>query len=89
MSIEKHSRKAALRGTTFLAWLFCAAFLSGCARHYDMTLTNGMRITNVTKPKLYREEGAYYYKDVAGNVHHVSSGRVVEIKPHDGKKSTP
>ena len=57
--------------------------------HYDMTLTNGMRITNVTKPVLDRGEGAFYYKNVAGTVRHISAGRVVEIKPHSGKNTTP
>jgi len=70
-------------------WLLSAALLAGCARHYDMTLSNGTRITNVTKPVLSREAGAFYYKDVAGKVHHVSSGRVLEIKPHSEKNTTP
>jgi hypothetical protein len=76
------------RWAKLLPCLFSAALLAGCARHYDMILTNGTRITNVTKPKLYRDAGAFYYKDVAGNIHHVSAGRVVEIKPHSEKNTT-
>jgi hypothetical protein len=98
MSIEKYSSKAGLhlargfRGSSLakvLPWVFSAAFLAGCARHYDMTLTNGTRITNVTKPKLYKDAGAYYYKDVDGKVHHISAGRVVDIQPHSKKNTIP
>ena len=98
MSIEKYSSKEDSgfgRGSHFvrlaklLPWVFSAALLTGCAHRYDMTLTNGARITNVTKPVFDREQGAFYYKDVAGKVHHVSSGKVVEIKPHSRKGTTP
>jgi hypothetical protein len=98
MSIEQHSSKAdsrfawdfhGPRWAKFMPLLLSAALLAGCARHYDMTLTNGTRITNVTKPVLNREAGAFYYKDVAGKVHHISSGRVLEIKPHSEKNTTP
>ncbi|HEY3855533.1 MAG TPA: YgdI/YgdR family lipoprotein [Verrucomicrobiae bacterium] len=66
--------------------LAVALLLSGCARHYDMTLTNGMRVTNVTKPVLDEEASTYSYKDVAGNEHKVSQVRVLEIKPHSHRK---
>jgi hypothetical protein len=56
--------------------------LAGCAHHYDMTLTNGIRITNVTKPVLNNDTEQFSYKDVAGNEHRVSAARVLEIKPH-------
>ncbi len=81
--------KALPGAARFLPWLFSAALLAGCAHRYDMTLTNGQRVTNVTKPVLKRDVGAYFYKDVAGNVHHVSAGRVVEIAPHSSKNITP
>lgn len=98
MSIEKHSSKGDSRfnrgghGPTvakLLPWIFSAALLTGCAHRYDMMLTNGARITNVSKPIFSKEEGAFYYKDVTGKIHHVSSGHVVEIKPHSGKNTTP
>jgi hypothetical protein len=54
-----------------------------------MTLTNGQRITNVSKPYYNRDDGAFYYKDVTGKIHHVSKGRVVEIDPHSSKDTTP
>jgi len=56
--------------------------LAGCAHHYDMTLTNGIRVTNVTKPILNTDTDQYTYKDVAGNEHRVGAARVLEIKPH-------
>ena len=98
MNIEKHSSKADSRfdwvfhgrtWTKLLPWAVCAALLAGCAHRYDMTLTNGTRITNVSKPEFHKDEGAYYYKDVTGKVHHVNSGHVVEIKPHSSKNTTP
>ena len=65
--------------------LIGASLLTGCAHHYDMTLTNGIHITNVTKPLLDRDNGVYVYKDVAGNQRFISAGRVIEIKPHSFK----
>jgi uncharacterized lipoprotein YajG len=65
-----------------LPMLAAALLLAGCAQHYDMTLTNGVRVTNVTKPILNTESGTYNYKDVAGTERHVSQSRVLEIKPH-------
>jgi uncharacterized lipoprotein YajG len=62
--------------------LVAGLLLAGCAQHYDMTLTNGVRVTNVTKPVLNSDSGMFTYKDVAGNVRHVSESRVLEIKPH-------
>ncbi len=59
-----------------------ALLLAGCAQHYDMTLTNGVRVTNVTKPILDADTGLFTYKDVAGNKRQVSESRVLEIKPH-------
>jgi len=61
--------------------LFGAGLLCGCA-HYDMTLTNGMRIINVRKPVLNKATGQYDYTDVAGNKRHISRTRVVQIEPH-------
>jgi uncharacterized lipoprotein YajG len=65
-----------------LPLLVTTLLLAGCARHYDMTLVNGVRVTNVTKPILDPESGMFTYKDVAGTVRHVSQARVLEIKPH-------
>ncbi len=69
--------------------LLCLLLLAGCAHRYDITLTNGERITNVTKPVRDREKGVFTYKDVAGHDHYVSAGRVVDIGPHSNKNTTP
>jgi hypothetical protein len=98
MSIEKYLSNAdpcSAQGAAcsklagILPWIISAALLTGCAHRYDMTLTDGTRVTNVTKPVLDRHSGVYTYKDVAGNVHHKSAGRVVEIAPHSNKNTTP
>jgi hypothetical protein len=69
--------------------LVAACLLAGCAQHYDMMLTNGVRVTNVTKPKLDEKNSVYIYKDVAGNVRYMNAGRVIEIKPHSNKDAEP
>ncbi len=83
------SGRDALRLAKLLPLFFAAVLLAGCAHRYDMVLTNGTRVTNVSKPTLDRQEGVYTYKDVAGNVKHINSGRVVEIAPHSDKNTTP
>jgi hypothetical protein len=55
--------------------------LSGCARTYVITLTNGSQIVCAGKPKL--EGGHYVYKDVRGEKFTVHTGRVREIAPQD------
>lgn len=77
------------KGARLLPWLFSAALLTGCAHRYDITLVNGERVTNVTKPQLNRSEGVFYYKDVRGQEHHVFAGRVVDIGPHSGSHVPP
>jgi hypothetical protein len=72
-----------------LPWFLCACFLTGCAHHYDILLTNGERVTNVTKPVLHRDEGVFVYKDVTGKEHRVFAGKVVDIGPHSNKNTTP
>jgi len=68
--------------------LLGAVLLSGCAHHYDMVLTNGMRVTRVSKPKFDQESGQYTYTDVAGNKRSISAGRVVQIEPHSNNSKT-
>lgn len=80
-----HYRKLA----RILPWFFSAALLAGCAHRYDILLTNGERVTNVTKPVLYRDDGVFIYKDVTGKEHRVFAGKVVDIGPHSNKNTTP
>ena len=72
----------------FLFILAGASLLAGCAR-YDMVLTNGGRISNVSRPKLDRANEVYLYKDVTGSQRLISAGRVVEIAPHSSKNDGP
>ena len=61
----------------FLAGLL---LLTGCARHYILTLNNGAQIRTATKPKLVN--GFYYYKDSSGReAAPVFSGSVTEVSP--------
>ncbi len=54
--------------------------LTGCARNYVLTLSNGDRIRTASKPKLVN--GFYYYKDGSGrDGRPVFSGSVTEIAP--------
>jgi hypothetical protein len=53
--------------------------LCGCARHYVITLNNGLEIDARGKPKLVG--GAYVFKDGVGNERHVPAGSVHEIAP--------
>jgi hypothetical protein len=68
--------------------LFGGVLLSGCAHHYDMVLTNGMRVTRVSKPVFNQQSGVYTYTDVAGNTRTISASRVEEIEPHSNKPDT-
>ena len=53
--------------------------MTGCARSYVITLTNGGRIVSAGKPKL--DKGIYTYKDVRGEKFSVPALRVREIAP--------
>jgi len=59
--------------------LFAALLLTGCARHYTITLNSGNRITTFGKPRL--ENGSYVFKDAKGQVGRVPAGRVREVAP--------
>lgn len=53
--------------------------LSGCARHYTLTLTNGTQIGAIGKPRLQR--GYYVYKNALGKQSAIGAGEVTEIAP--------
>lgn len=56
-----------------------ALLVTGCASHYVITMTNGVRVTTKGKPKL--QEGKYVFKDLEGKPGYVPAGRVREIAP--------
>jgi len=55
--------------------------LSGCARHYNITLTNNHVITTYSKPKLNKTGDAYVFKDRAGRQAWVPCGSIKQIEP--------
>ena len=64
-----------------LALFIVAIALTGCHTGYDITTTNGMKITGVSKPRLDPQTSFYYYKDAAGQVNYIPSARVSVIEP--------
>lgn len=62
-----------------LPFLLVTGLLAGCARHYNITLTNGSVITTASKPRL--ENGSYHFKDASGQDVYISGTRVREVAP--------
>jgi hypothetical protein len=75
-----------LRAGKFFVLLLAAAALCGCARRYDVTLTNGQHLTNIRKPVRDKSGGFFYYVDGRGNKVIIPATRVVEIDPHQESK---
>jgi hypothetical protein len=65
-----------------LLFFLCGFVLasSGCRTRYDITLTTGSRITNVSRPVLDKESGAYHYRDAGGNPQRIPAMRVRSIE---------
>lgn len=70
-----------MRINALLALALLAGFFvcSGCAQRYQLTLSNGTKVTTNSKPKL--KDGTYYYKDARGEERAISQARVREISP--------
>jgi hypothetical protein len=65
-----------------IAIIFVAILVAGCRSSYDVTLTNGMQFTGVTKPKLEREKGVYVFNNAAGKNFAIPETRIRTIEPH-------
>src|SRR4051812_20825213 len=59
--------------------LFGIFALTGCVRHYTLTLNNGQQIGARGKPQL--KNGMYEFKDALGQPAAIPFGRVREISP--------
>ena len=68
---------------TFSLFLLTAILATGCKSNYDITLSNGAKITGISKPKLDKKTDRYVYKDAAGVEKSVPAMRVREIQPHE------
>lgn len=74
--------RRALRARTFAALLLAAGVLAGCARRYDMILTNGQKLTNIRKPTRNQQGGYYSFIDARGHTNFISVARVTLVEPH-------
>ena len=59
--------------------LMLGLLLSGCARHYVITMNNGSQIATTSKPRV--KGNSYVFKDASGAERSVSTGAVSEIAP--------
>jgi uncharacterized lipoprotein YajG len=55
--------------------------LAGCARHYNITLTNNHVITTSSKPKVNKSGDAVVFKDRSGKVASLPMGSIKQIEP--------
>lgn len=69
---------------TLPALLTLTLLLSGCARQWTITRTDGTTITAIGKPKL--KGGVYTFKDASGQPDMLQVGRVREIAPASMQK---
>jgi len=81
-----HARRRHLSGGENPPLLLAAGMLAGCARRYDMLLTNQRVVSNVRKPKLSTDHSYYIIVDGYGRTNTYSAGEVILIQPH--QKST-
>ena len=70
--------------TTVILLLFSVLALSGCSRHYVMTMNNGTQVVSTSKPRL--QGGTYYYKDTTGTEQVMPQGRVRQVSPGSTSK---
>ena len=59
--------------------------LTGCARHYNIILSNNHVISTTSKPKLNKTGDAFVFKDRTGKMNAVPAGSVKEIEPQSSK----
>jgi len=69
-----------MKNIVVLALLGSVVF-TGCARHYNIILTNNHTISTTSKPKLNKTGDAFVYKDHAGKLATLPAGSVKTIEP--------
>ncbi|MGZ4962653.1 MAG: YgdI/YgdR family lipoprotein [Limisphaerales bacterium] len=62
--------------------VFATIVLVGCRSAYDVTLTNGMQFTGVSKPKLDKEKNVFVFKNMSGKTYAIPETRIRTIEPH-------
>ena len=77
--------RRALHPRSLFVLLLAAATLCGCVR-YDMTLTNGGKVTNIRKPKISKDHSYWSYVTDNGTTNIVPAGRVISVGPHEKTK---
>ena len=68
-----------MKKPVFLFLFLLVVTLSGCTRHWMITLNNGSQISTNGKPR--RQGASYVFKDISGVERRVSAGSVAEIAP--------
>ena len=63
--------------------------LTGCKTSYDLTLNNGKKITDISKPVFDETTGLYRFKTANGRDVKVSAGQVRTIEPHGDAPESP
>jgi len=71
----------------FITILFAAVLLAGCRSAYDVTLTNGMQFTGVSKPKLDKDKQMFVFKNMSGKTYTIPESRIRTIEPHEKAQS--
>ncbi|MEO5804205.1 MAG: YgdI/YgdR family lipoprotein [Verrucomicrobiota bacterium] len=71
-----------------LFMLLTAFTLVGCKTSYDVTLSDGKKITGVSKPVLDKTKDQYQFKMADGREVKIYAGRIRTIAPH-GESSEP
>jgi len=72
-------KKSSAMKTLLPAAMLGSILLTGCARHYVVTLENGSQLSVMGKPKI--EGGSYVFKDAMGQPVRIPKGSVREIAP--------
>ena len=73
----------------FLILPLTIALCTGCASHYDITLSNGDVITALGRPHLDSARQRYVYKDAEGQVASIPAMRVKEVAPSSMREKSP